>query len=158
MNRFLQDTPLSFKGRANRKRYWLLTLAYSFSFVLGSVLVIALGIMLDAKPRDPITFVMAGVFVIFFMALAWASAAIAVRRLHDRGKSGFWLLLYYAAPSWISKNAGLDAAGMVFLLISLGITIWAVVDLGILRGDAGPNAFGTDPLSAQSMSPLTAAA
>ncbi len=67
------------------------------------------------------------------------------RRLHDRGKTGFWLLLYYSLPLWTSKHAGLDTAGLAYLLVTLGVVSWAFVDLGVLRSDAESNGFGPNP-------------
>ena len=74
-----------------------------------------------------------------------------------RGKTGYWLLAYYALPSWLMKNAGLDAVGLIFLLATLGISIWAIVDLGVLPGDPGSNAFGSNPLAENSGSQPAAA-
>jgi uncharacterized membrane protein YhaH (DUF805 family) len=158
MSRFLQDTPFSFKGRASRKRYWLLSFGYFLCFMLGSAVFVTLSITLDLKSNDPILPIIAGVIGAFYLVLVWSSSAIAVRRLHDRGKTGYWLLLYYGAPNLTSHNAGLDPAGLVFLAITLGISVWALVDLGILRGDAGSNAFGPDPLSPEIATPLIVAA
>jgi uncharacterized membrane protein YhaH (DUF805 family) len=45
------------------------------------------------------------------------------------------------------KNADLDPVGLVFSLVTLGILIWTIVDLGVWRGETGSNVFGTDPLS-----------
>jgi uncharacterized membrane protein YhaH (DUF805 family) len=36
---------------------------------------------------------------------------------------------------------------MLFSLASLAISIWAFVELGCLRGTAGPNKYGPDPLA-----------
>jgi uncharacterized membrane protein YhaH (DUF805 family) len=38
--------------------------------------------------------------------------------------------------------------GWVINLLSFVIGIWALVDLGILKGTAGPNRHGPDPLGA----------
>jgi uncharacterized membrane protein YhaH (DUF805 family) len=35
---------------------------------------------------------------------------------------------------------------LVLSLASLGISIWAIVVLGFLRGTRGPNRYGPDPL------------
>jgi uncharacterized membrane protein YhaH (DUF805 family) len=50
-------------------------------------------------------------------------------------------------PSMLAKNAGLDTAGIIVVLVTLGILIWAIVDLGVLPGEAGSNVFGANPLS-----------
>jgi hypothetical protein len=47
----------------------------------------------------------------------------------------------------MSKNAGLDTIGLIFLLLPLGILIWAIIDLGFLRGEVTSNAFDPNPLS-----------
>jgi uncharacterized membrane protein YhaH (DUF805 family) len=145
--RDLMTTLFVFKGRIGRRRYWSLTLLYMLAFVVGCAAFMAGGIMLDAKSADAVTAVMACIFVVFFLAMSVAISGIAVRRLHDRGKTGYWLLLYYAMPSWLMKSAGLDTAGIVFTLATLGAVIWAVIDLGVLRGETGSNAFGPDPLN-----------
>ena len=57
--------------------------------------------------------------------LAYCGVCVCIKRCHDRGKSGWWCLL---------------------LLVPVVNIIWVVVDLGILEGDAGSNAWGPDPL------------
>jgi len=69
------------------------------AFMVRLTLFIALSIM-GAGPTDAIV-----------VSISGAIAVISVRRLHNRGKTGYYLLLYYGIPSWIMKNAGLDAAG-----------------------------------------------
>ena len=57
-----------------------------------------------------------------------------------------------SAPSGSTTGIGAlgDAAGgvgVVFHVIGFGISIWALVELGFLRGTAGANRFGPDPLA-----------
>ena len=74
----------NFKGRARRNEYWMFGLI---------VTVISLG-----------TFVVDGIFFpgkflitnLFFLAILVPSVAVGVRRLHDTGRSGWWLLLTVA--------------------------------------------------------------
>jgi uncharacterized membrane protein YhaH (DUF805 family) len=40
----------------------------------------------------------------------------------------------------------LAAGGLIFSLASLAVSLWALVELGFLRGTAGPNRYGPDPL------------
>jgi uncharacterized membrane protein YhaH (DUF805 family) len=63
-----------------------------------------------------------------------AGIALHLKRLHDRGKSWPWLLL---------------------LLIPVVGLIWAIVDLGILEGDPGPNRYGPPPVPGESRARLT---
>jgi len=79
----------SFTGRINRARYWLAVLAVGVVVML----VVVLGIALRPYPA---TMIVIGVAVV--LALAWVSLAVSVKRLHDRDKSAWWLLLFYVCP------------------------------------------------------------
>jgi uncharacterized membrane protein YhaH (DUF805 family) len=80
-----------------------------------------------------------------------SSLAVGVKRLHDRDKSGWWIVLFYIVPSaLIEIGAMIDptrtTVGLMLALVALLIIIWAIVELGCLRGTRGPNRFGPDPL------------
>jgi uncharacterized membrane protein YhaH (DUF805 family) len=62
---------------------------------------------------------------VFGIASLWPACAITAKRLHDRGKTGWWQLVY---------------------LIPLLGQIWLVIELGALRGSVGENRFGPDPV------------
>jgi uncharacterized membrane protein YhaH (DUF805 family) len=98
------------------------------------------------------------VFIILFGAMIaiWISClAVGVKRLHDRNKSGWWIILFFVVP-WLSgpvasvadKN-GSDTAGLIVALVGLVFLIWGFIVLAILRGTRGPNRFGPDPLQLQ---------
>ena len=77
-----------------------------------------------------------------------SGAAAGVRRLHDRDKSGWWLVLFYLAPvvlDGIGRSAG--SIGIVFSVISFAISVWAFVELGCLRGTIAGNRYGPDPVA-----------
>ena len=143
-----------FHGRVGRRQYWISTLLFLLGWLLGTAILVALAALNYNPPDDTITsrtivgFVLLGIaMIIFLFVIVVGTASTGVRRLHDRGKTGHWLLLYYLLPSMLSKNAGLDTIGLIFSLLTLGILIWAIVDLGFLRGEATSNAFGPNPLS-----------
>lgn len=71
----------NFNGRARRKEYWLFVVA---GFILGIIAGIIDGI-LGTK--------FIGVFV--SLALFIPSIAVSARRLHDIGKSGWWILISF---------------------------------------------------------------
>jgi len=76
-----------------------------------------------------------------------SSLAVALKRLHDREKSAWWLLLFYLLPALLYGIANVtEYEGLVFSLAALGISLWALVELGCLRGASGPNPHGPDPL------------
>lgn len=57
---------------------------------------------------------------------AWSSICLGIKRFHDRGKSGLWVLI-----SFVPIIGG----------------VWYLVETGFLKGTAGPNAYGPDPLA-----------
>ena len=75
-----------FAGRARRKEYWMFVL---FGFLSGFVLGLV-GAFIAGATEVP-AFAFLG--VIFGLALFLPGLGVAVRRLHDIGKSGWWLLL-----------------------------------------------------------------
>jgi uncharacterized membrane protein YhaH (DUF805 family) len=144
----------AFRGRIGRSQYWSLTGLYLLVLIVGLIAFVAIGIVVHAGAGDAITLAMVPIAIAFILAMSVAIAGVGIRRLHDRGKSGYWLLLYYCAPLWASRHAGLDAAGLAYLVVTTGVAIWALVDLGVLRGDAASNSFGPGQ-SAAGLAPRT---
>jgi uncharacterized membrane protein YhaH (DUF805 family) len=91
-------------------------------------------------------------FIIFgtLMAVSWISAfSIGIKRMHDRNKNGWRIVLFYVVPSILAGIANTSeqaVVSFVFGLASFVISIWGLVELGFLRGTVGPNAYGPDPL------------
>jgi len=69
-----------FYGRAGRKEYW--TFLWVNLIILLGLVVINL---LWGAP---------GIVKIYCLAVLIPSAAVSARRLHDTGRSGWWLLIY----------------------------------------------------------------
>ena len=136
-----------FKGRIGRGRYWLLSALYLLALILGCVALAGFGIMMNAGPGDVSTLVAVPIGIILILGISVAIASAGVRRLHDRGKSGFWLILYYGAPLWLSNHAYFDLVGYVSLAAALGVFIWTLIDLGVLPGDSAGNRFGPSPVA-----------
>jgi uncharacterized membrane protein YhaH (DUF805 family) len=79
----VRDNYANFKGRAQRKEFWMFQL---FAFIFAILLVIIDGI---TGSLDPISGF--GLFSgIFTLALIIPTIAVGVRRLHDTGRSGWW--------------------------------------------------------------------
>jgi uncharacterized membrane protein YhaH (DUF805 family) len=136
----------SFKGRANRQRYWLTILA-----LVGLAIVCEVPVLVIASMAPMMGLIAVPLIIAFLLA----GLALAARRLHDRNKSAWWLLLFQGVPLILGLLRGLSAAaggggddpvGALLALISLPFTIWAFVELGCLKGTDGPNRFGDDPL------------
>ncbi len=106
----------TFSGRARRKEYW--------HYVLFYVLIYVALLIVDAVTG---TFSMEselGFFSgVFALGTLLPSMAVAVRRLHDTDRSGWWLLL-----------GVIPLVGAVVLLY-----------FTIQEGDSGSNTFGADP-------------
>lgn len=69
-----------FDGRAGRAEYWW--------FVLSNAVVV---IVLAVLTRVSVVFTI--LLVAYYLALLIPSLAVAVRRLHDTDRSGWWLLI-----------------------------------------------------------------
>ena len=99
---------VDFQGRAGRSEYW-----WFFLFNVGITLIT--GLISD------------GLNVLWSLAMLLPSLAAAVRRLHDRDMSGWWVLLILV-----------PFIGGLALLIILA-----------LKGTDGPNRFGADPITGE---------
>lgn len=132
---------LSFQGRLNRKPYWLGTIALLSLAIIG-----VFGVMFLAGGGGGVAAI-----GIIYLILLWPTLAIGVKRLHDRDKSPWWLVVFYVVPTLLNvlgeTGDGEGAGAIIFGLASLGISIWALVELGFLRGTVGANRFGPDPLA-----------
>jgi uncharacterized membrane protein YhaH (DUF805 family) len=132
-----KDLLLTFNGRVNRAKYWIAVVVYLVVMLVAVAVLFVLPGMIG--------FV---VMAVLYIAMAISGVFVGIKRLHDCDKSGWWLLLFYVVPSLLS-GAGTGMGGaMILNLISFAISIWAIVQLGFLRGTAGPNRFGPDPIPA----------
>ncbi len=104
-----------FSGRAPRAEYWYFTL---FVVLIGFGARVIDGLWLRSH-LGPFA-------VIVDLAFLIPSLAVAVRRLHDLGRTGWWLLLDFV-----------PILGWIILLV------WFCT-----RGTRGANRFGVDPLAA----------
>lgn len=69
-----------FSGRARRKEYWMFTL-------VNFIIMVALTVIEGALGGPGI------IAMLYSLAVLIPTIAVAVRRLHDTGRSGWWLLL-----------------------------------------------------------------
>jgi uncharacterized membrane protein YhaH (DUF805 family) len=86
-----------FKGRARRKEYWMFFLFNAIFAVIAMVLDNVLGIAMKEISYGPI-------YGLYVLAMFLPGLAVAVRRLHDIGKSGwmyFIVLIPCIGPIWL---------------------------------------------------------
>ena len=89
----------------------------------------------------------AGEAVLVAVPVALTATATAIRRLHDRNKSDWWMLVFYLAPATLIGIGYLSTnAQALCVLASLPLLAWAAVELGCRRGTSGPNRFGPRPV------------
>lgn len=107
------------EGRATRFDYWMRwVLPYFIGAIIAAVLDDVLG---TVNPAGGLGVIM----VIYFIAAIWPNLAVSIKRCHDRGRSGWFILVG---------------------LIPIVGGIWLLIELGFLRGTIGSNRFGPDPL------------
>jgi uncharacterized membrane protein YhaH (DUF805 family) len=141
----------SFSGRINRAKFWLAVLIY-IVFFFG---VIGIAMMVSSS-LDTI-FIAA---LIAYIPLIVSGIAVGTKRLHDRDKSAWWLAMFYLVPLLINL-VGIYVLGddgtlnSVLTMVSFVINIWAIIELGCLRGTIGGNQYGGDPLAPQPAPPRT---
>lgn len=76
-----------------------------------------------------------------YPVLIYCGACVLSKRLHDRGRSGWWaaLILLSIAACWPHPIGFFD---FLFFLVLL----WAVVELAVMPGEPGANRYGVNPL------------
>lgn len=103
---------VDFTGRARRKEYWMF-------FLINILIAMAVGV-LDAI----LGFGLLG--GIYALAVLLPSLAVTVRRLHDTGRTGWWILIGLV-----------PVIGFIVILVFM-----------VLEGEAGENRFGPNPKAA----------
>ena len=76
-----------------------------------------------------------------YPALFYCGACVLSKRLHDRGRSGWWAALVLLARGRRSgriRTASSTSSSCSWL-------VWAGVDLGAMPGEAGTNRYGPNP-------------
>ncbi|HTT48043.1 MAG TPA: DUF805 domain-containing protein [Pseudolabrys sp.] len=101
------------RGRASRSEFWYWTL---FNVLVGLVAITADYLLFPTTAWNPIE-------TLTDIALFLPSWAVAIRRLHDINRTGYWLLI------------ALTGIGIVLLIY------WDCV-----KGTNGDNDYGSDPL------------
>lgn len=113
-----------FSGRARRSEYWwwvlfVAIMSIATQFIDGAVLAPVLGFQaFQQEAGQPLT-------IIFSLGVLLPGLGVAVRRMHDIDRSGWWLLIAFVP------------------ILGILLLIYWFVQIGT----AGTNRFGTDPLS-----------
>lgn len=147
----------TFDGRINRAKYWAGALV--LMVILLVVWFVVAGLLFGgAGPMSQVT-----LQLIFLVIVIYPMTALMVKRLHDRDRPTMLVAVFWA-PSIVQllgdatglTSQATDIGGQTVMLpntlgwivlgISMIVGIWALIELGILKGTDGPNQHGPDPL------------
>lgn len=116
----LGDILFSFEGRLSRSDYW--RRAFPILLPIGILVNIIMFFEFEATgSQGPFS-------IILGLISLWPSLAVLIKRLHDRDRSG-WFILTILIP---------------FLNIVFGI--WLIIEVWFLEGTEGENRFGPKPI------------
>ena len=133
-----------FNGRSQRAEYWYWFL---FNLIVGIILNM-FGYVIGKN--------MASIIILLYtLAIIIPNLAVVVRRLHDVGKSGWWLFWWFIinAVSLLviviilrvfGKNSSWLLIDLFLLLIPLFLDIWLFVLL-VTDSNQGENKYGPNP-------------
>lgn len=164
---------LRFDGRISRKPFWIGAIILAVAGIALSFLVLGavLGGIVNGGDISPEAALAYSRFVCWgniavFLILAWPAAALMIKRRHDRDSAGYdvWAYLGLSLFSQLLGAFSIDYAvvtdpatgitsvapgffsGTIGFAVLL-VAIYLVVVCGVLKGTAGPNSYGPDPLA-----------
>ena len=82
--------------------------------------------------------------------LMWVYFAASIKRLHDRDKSGWWMVPFFAVPGLYNQFADRlpDSPADLPLAFAAGaLYLWGFIEMYCLKGSRKTNRFGADPLA-----------
>jgi uncharacterized membrane protein YhaH (DUF805 family) len=162
------DILMGFAGRINRAKWWLWSIILAVAgFILYMILAAVFGVsaaLMDPAQMASAMRTMAIIQIILIVILAYPTTALMIKRLNDRDRPSYFAYIFWA-PTVLMLLGGLtgltmttvdvggtavptqSGLGWVLTIASLAIGIWALIELGILKGTDGPNQHGPDPLA-----------
>jgi len=165
-----------FDGRIGRARYCLAVLIILGCMIVALTLLAAVAVIFDLHGPLAIDIIGISASIQFTdddipakaslfpevatipltIVFAWCYAAASIKRLHDRDKSGWWIVpfivasgLYGQFGAWLGGSWAAVALGRAVYIAFA----WGLVEICYLRGTRGPNRFGADPLTPRNTGP-----
>ena len=159
-----------FKGRACRSEFWwfvllILLIEVGLYFIYGlSMIPLLVKGQFNASSITGMSLPFTIVMLVFELAFLLPSLAVTTRRLHDRNKSGWWLVIYYVltliclVPMFLFYTMADHSEQfndtityvLAFVFFILAILLFALAVVLLVwfcqRGTIGPNKYGPDPL------------
>jgi len=172
-----------FEGRINRAKYWLAGLAIlCFMFFMIALLFVPIGYLFGGTQNLDINLNLTNIFAVFdpqsyhawsrselgsifahaivMPPVLWMFLATSVKRLHDRDRSGWWLLVFFVLPGLCGQFSDRlpDSYWALFVIWPIpACYLWGVVELYFLPGTRSTNRFGPNPLGKQPTPPRSPA-
>jgi uncharacterized membrane protein YhaH (DUF805 family) len=106
--------------------------------LIGAAVLLVLAVIYETFVEDFVAHLLTGVVV--YPALFYCGACILSKRLHDRGRSGWW-----AAPVLVSIVAVWPHPIGFFDFPFFLVVVWAFVELALMPGEMGANRYGANP-------------
>ena len=149
----------SLQGRINRGKWWagevILFLLFSVTALIGNQMTMGQTIS-----------------TLIWLVLYLPAYPLAAKRFQDRDKPGKTALygyipsvvailllsfgpttgrpqtlVYTIGDAEVSMNWNTNVLGLICFLILIGVTVWFLIELGLLKGTSGTNRFGPNPLA-----------
>lgn len=163
----IMSTFTGFTGRINRAKWWIGTIILAvFVIILYFILAAIFGASVPTDPAQLSSFMRTAAILqlVLLAIIAYPTTAMWIKRLNDRDRPSYFAYIFWA-PTILSVLGGIlgitmtttdmgglavptqSGLGWVLSLASLAVGIWALVEMGILKGTDGPNQHGPDPLA-----------
>lgn len=120
----MKELLFSAEGRVNRGKFW----GVFFGIILANFIAITIVLILRMAFGDFGYYSGGFLFLLFYIATLVSGIMVQIKRWHDRGKSGWWVLI-----------------GLVPLIGPL----WVLIECGFLIGEGDTNQYGPDPLASR---------
>ncbi|MFO7891720.1 MAG: DUF805 domain-containing protein [bacterium] len=116
----LGEILFSFSGRICRSEYWGKAFPILFSYSIIVNIIYYAEVESSGQP---------GISIFLSLLSLWPGIAVATKRLHDRNRSGLFLLT------------------LLIPFVNVIFAIWIIIEVWFLKGTEGENRFGPDPLA-----------
>lgn len=140
----VRDNYANFSGRARRSEYWYYALCNVLISIVLGIADYLIGLEINVLRS------------IYSLAVFIPGLAVLVRRMHDIGKSGWFVLTFlipvFVGAGWLgvistttlSGDAPDPTMSILPALLLIGAIVWMIVLL-CKNGQEGPNEYGPDP-------------
>jgi uncharacterized membrane protein YhaH (DUF805 family) len=142
------------RGRTNRAKWWIASFVLLAIGFVASKMIDRLDFEAVARTLTRIVAIsLVVVLALVSLLVVYCLLAVAVKRLHDRNRRGWWILLFALAPVILASVVGAlgedlaPALGYALSAVTLVIAGWALIEFGCLPGTAGLNRYGPNPLA-----------